>query len=312
MNRILPLVLLAACAHAPEWPEDPSGSDLVTDDVARFWSAVDAPGELAGNVDALYLDAASDGLDGLRRKRFRSAGPLAEAYERNREWYDATRPVSLGLAGDEVLRERVFAAMEAAEAEYPDAVHPPVTVAVGVFDTGATVLREGIVVGAEFVTAAEGAPIEGLDAWRRAAVRPPEDLPLFVAQSHAAAQEIQACEVPRATLLEQALLEGGAAWLAERWGGGHLHEDVHAWALPREAELWSAFQEDMGARSYDGWLYEGLRDDGQPADAGAFVGYRIVAAWWADHGDEADAIARVVAARCDAEGFLAESGYDPR
>lgn len=91
---------------------------------------------------------------------------------------------------------------------------------------------------------------------------------------------------------------------------GSISEALDAYGLAHEAELWDEFSGGMDDRDLAGWLYDGgaARPD-RPADLGYFVGRRIAEAWWERHGDDDDALERVLSAHCDAGTFLAESGY---
>ncbi len=308
MRRSFLSLVLVGCAP---WAEAPGEAVLVTEDLPRYWEAIDAPGDRAENLDRLYLAPGTPGLRAMRRLRFDDAETLAATYERSRDWFEAIRENSLRLHEDPAVLDGVRAAYRAAEDDWPPAVFPPVTFVIGGFDTGGTVASAGMVIGAEFYTAPEGAPVEDLDPWRQSAVGSVDRLPSVVAHELAHVQQRELCAQGFTTLLAQSLLEGVGDWAAERWTGAHLNAPTHGWALPREAALWAEFQVDMRGEDTSGWMYEGATGD-RPADLGYFVGYRVAEAWWSRHGEVPDALERVLGAHCEAEAFLEESGYDPR
>ncbi len=151
--------VVAGCAHA--WPESPAEAEVVTADVARFWDAVDA-GATAEDFDTRYLEPASDGLDGLRKARWKNAEALAAAFAAYEGWYRAGRERSLALVDDASLVAAIEAAYDEAEALWPPAVFPPLTFAFGDMNTGGTFTRVRLVIGVELYLDADDAPTDAL------------------------------------------------------------------------------------------------------------------------------------------------------
>jgi len=301
------VLVLIGCVS---WPDDPSEAVFVVEDIPRFWEAYDAGGDLAGDIDRLYLGPASPGLDAFRRKRFGDAETLAEAVQSDATWYEAVRENTLRVADDDAVLDPLRDAFAAAEAEYPDAFFPDTTFIVGHFGSGGVSLRPGLVVGVEFFTAPEDAPVDTLGEWHAGVVRPVEALPGIVSHEHVHSLQHSFCG-PAPTLLQAALKEGVADVLGARWSGMNTNAHIWEYGALHEADLWAEFEADMDGTDTSGWLYQGAYDGDRPPDLGYFVGGRIAEAWLAAHPDAADPIASLLAAHCDADAFLDDSGYAP-
>jgi hypothetical protein len=291
------------------WPVHPDQASIVTEDLPRFWEAVDA-GASAQDFQTYYLDPGSPGLHALRRARWGRAEALAAAFAEHQAWYRAGRDRSLALsAADAPWRHAVAAVYQNAERAWPDATFPPVTLAFGDFNTGGTQTGRGLVIGVEFYLDGDGAPRDGLGAWHRAVVRTPDELPAIVAHEHAHALQAQVCTQGRSTLLEKALQEGVADFVAREHAGYTNNDHLEVWARPREAALWAEFVAVKDDQDYAGWLFGGGSTPDRPADLGYWVGEQIAGAWWQQHGHRSDAWDTLLSAHCDADAFLRESGY---
>src|SRR5579871_200158 len=78
-----------------------------------------------------------------------------------------------------------------------------------------------------------------------------------------------------------------------------------------EQELWTEFSAAMHGTETNRWLYEGDKAQGRPADMGYYEGYKICQAYYNKATDKQAAV-RTILEMKDPEGFLKESGYDPR
>ncbi len=112
------------------------------------------------------------------------------------------------------------------------------------------------------------------------------------------------------TLLAQTVHEGSADFLGELISGRHINGHIHEYCLPREAELWAEFKEEMNGTDIGGWMYGG-QPEGRPADIGYFFGYRIAEAYYNQADDKKKAI-RDILLIDDFNEFLAASGYAPQ
>ena len=292
----------AAIAYAT-----PDSARIVTEDVPRFWAAVDAstPETRAEVLQRVYLDAGTPGLQDFVAKRIESAARLAAAYDGAPRYYASARASTLRLGEMEPAIRQAFARLEAL---YPDAVFPDVYFVVGRLSTGGVTSGRGLLIGAEMYGRTAELPVDELNGWLRAVLRPAEDVVHIVAHELVHYQQDNARDT---TLLAAALSEGVADFVAELVSGAHVNPAAHAWADPREAALWCEFRARMHGGGVRGWMYEGERDDGRPADLGYWMGYRIARAYHERAADKTAALREMLRIR-DARAFLAASGYAER
>ena len=110
------------------------------------------------------------------------------------------------------------------------------------------------------------------------------------------------------SLLSMAINEGAADFVGEKLCGATINDHIHAYGDEHEAELWAAFSTEMYDTETGDWLYNGQPANGQPADMGYYIGYRICEAYF-EQQDEPRAAIKDILEIHDFEDFLRESGY---
>ena len=314
--RLLPWLLccllpLSACAQEPRFTPDPDAARLVTDDLERFWAAWDAAegaedaAARAAVFQARYLDPGSPGLDAFTRLRIGDGARLVTAIDRHPRYYASLRPRTPELAAQlpdirETLRRM--------KALVPDAVFPDVYFLMGRMNSGGTLDATGLLIGVEMFGRGDGTPLDELGDWHRAVVGELDNLPVIVAHEWVHFQQ-RSDTGAQPTLLQAAIGEGVADFIAELGAGRHFNEHVHAWAEPRDAALWAEFKARMHGTDYAGWLYDAAEGstDGRPADLGYWMGYRIARAYYARAADKSAAIGGMLRIE-DFDAFLEASG----
>lgn len=308
LSCVLPL---AACAQAPEFSPDPEAAQLVTEDVDRFWATYDlaaAAGTAKARADLFqshYLDAGSPGLVAFTRLRIGDGTKLVAAIDRHPRYYATLRALTPGL---EAQAPAIRGTLRRMKSLYPEAVFPDVTFVVGRMNSGGTLDATGLLVGVEMFGGRDGVPMDELGDWHRAVIGRFDDLPVVVAHEWVHFQQRSSIS-GQPTLLQAALGEGVADFIAELGSGQHLNPRAHAWAEPRARALWAEFREGMHGTDYSAWLYNGgqARADQRPADLGYWMGYRIARAYHARATDKAAAIREMLHIE-DVDVFLAASG----
>lgn len=318
---VVPLVLLvlAGCASAYRTITAPTPEEarIVTDDLARFYAVFDAlPGGVSDEEAARYFEAGyfEPGSPGLRAFRERTGETLvfARAVLARRRFFSSIRETVLTRAADPTLADSVRAAYRALEAVYPEARFPDVYLLVGRLQTGGTLARPGLLVGAEHFALGPGVPRGELSAWQQTAVFPPEGLlPLIV---HELMHAQQARRRPPRTRLREALAEGCPDYLTERLVGRHPNSAEEAWARPREEALWREFSAGLRSEDLGDWFYrKPLRssEPDRPKDLGYVLGAWICEAYVENAPDEEAALREVIRLD-DPERVFRESGYAAR
>lgn len=274
--------------------------EIRTDDVTRFFAAYDnAHGTpTAEQLQRDYLTPGTQALHEFVTHRIGSAEKLAAAIQKKPAVFaDARRCASALPRVREALRG-VFVKLAAI---YPPARFPPVTLVVGADNTGGTTTPSGVVIGLETICRSN---------WLRPDIT--ERFVHLIAHEYAHVQQpgaaIDPPKDPR--LLYQALIEGGAEFVAELISGevGNIH--LQKWTQGQECRIEQEFLAAANSTDVSHWLYNGPGDRQHPGDLGYWVGYRIARAYYAHATDKKRAIADVIELD-DADAFLKASGWTP-
>jgi hypothetical protein len=272
---------------------------IVIEDVARFYQLYDAAG---GNPSAEqlqhdYIDPGSAGLHHLAKVRNVTGARIAEAIETRPEIYSDAKRCMAVLPR---VRTRLGAALETLFRLYPEAKASPVTIAVG---RGRPVAIGG--------PGGEGVQI-GLEALCAVSWLNPDVEDRFVhviAHEYAHVQQSPAlADDEHPTVLELALLEGGAEFVAELTSGSVGYSQFKASTKGREAEIENAFVPDEEKTDLSNWFDNSTAET--PGDLGYWVGYRIVKAYYQRAADKRRALREILQVT-DPKAFLAKSGWRP-
>ena len=313
------LLVLVACSEGTgpgsSINTDPAAAVFVTSDITNFWNAYDAGGK-NGSTSAFqtqYLDNASAGLRDFIAARSLTAASLAQMVTAYPLYFAAIRPNTLLLAGGSGVIGTIRANYQHIKTLYPAAVFPPVTFLIGRFSTGGTTRQSGMLIGTEFYAIDATTPLNELGAFQRANVQPLDSIPLIVAHEHAHILQGHVAggllSKSNKTLLEQALLEGGADFIGELASGSHINQHVYVYGYAHESSLWTEFQGAMNGTDVSQWLYnQGSATGARPGDLGYFMGYRIAQAYYTTTVDKTAAVRAIIEVK-DAGAFLAASGY---
>lgn len=290
---------------APAGPNpNPDGARIVTEDLGRFWEAFDkaAPSFPAETFQKLYLDRGTPGLQDFVKLRIQSAEKLAKTVQAHPKYYASARESTRRIPE---MEKGIRASFYALEYLYPEAVFPDVYFLVGVLNSGGTTSDRALLIGAEMYGRTPQSPTEELDDWLKTVLSPVESIPHIVAHEliHYQQKYPQAAEP---TLLAQSIQEGSADFLGEMISGRHINAHVHAYAVPRRAELWKEFKAKMHGKDLAGWLYSSSGD--RPNDLGYWMGYEITKAYYDKAADKRKALKEILEIK-DFDAFLAKSGY---
>lgn len=306
MNRFvtLPALLLAlaasGCAQkaAPVTEAGVAGPLLETADVDLFYRLYDASGghPTAAQLQEDYLLAGSDGLRTLARLRNLTGERILAAIEREPSTYERARDCVAVLPA---ARTRLAAALARLTRLFPDADFPPVTIAVGRGrPVGVGSPETGVQIGIEALC---GADFLNPD---------PEDR-LVLVVVHEYVHTLQApamSDGENLTVLEAALMEGGAEFVTEQVAGAVSYSYLAGLVAGREGEIERAFAASLDSRDLSPWLYNTSPES--PGDLGYWTGYRIARAYHEKAADKDQALRDIIGVT-DANAFLAVSGWTP-
>ena len=273
-----------------------------TEDIDRFYRVYDAAhGQPSAEaLQAGYLDPGSVGLQQYLAARIRSAAKLQQAVAASPAAYDDARRCAAALADTKARLPDVFARLVEA---YPAARIAPVTFVIGRNDTGGNTTPDGVIIGVETMCRAR---------WMGA------DVPIrfvhIVAHEMAHVQQPAAqADTPGATLLFQALLEGGAEFVGELTSGDVINPQLRQWTRGHECTIERAFEKDALGTDLSHWMYNGVGTPDKPGDLGYWVGYRIAKAYYTRATDKTKALATLLNVdNRSAPQFLKDSGWTPQ
>jgi len=285
-----------------------------TSDIPRFWRAYDmaagkSPEDAARIYQKEYLDRGSPGLKDYASLRIHGADAMARDIAAHAQYYAAIRNTTLSLDTSTALHDALDSIAHRFGEVYDGARIPTVWLVIGRLSSGGSISGHGVLIGVEMYARDSTTTTSELSVWQLSATGFASDLPLVIAHEMVHAQQAPA-KTLRSTLLEQALIEGGADFVGEKISGGHTNRAQYAYGRAHERDLWRAFQRDMTGTDWSGWLYNAKdATPVRPADLGYFIGYRICEAYYGRAHDERPALRDIVLIP-DAPRMLRESAYD--
>ncbi|MDX2030737.1 MAG: DUF2268 domain-containing putative Zn-dependent protease [Blastocatellia bacterium] len=284
---------------------NPDDARLVTSDIALFWRAFDqaTPENAQAVYREEYLQKGSYGLRQFTKLRIGNAGNLAATIAKRPKYYASIRESTLRVAS---MEGAIRAGFRKLKELYPQAVFPDVYFTIGAMNSGGTTTGKGLLIGVEMYGITKRTPYDELSDWHKAVLKPIDALPAIV--SHELIHYQQKYSLANRTLLAQAINEGAADFIAEMLSGGNINDHLHQYANPRERELWTEFQREMGGKDVGKWLYQGDRSKDRPADLGYWMGYKICEAYYKQARDKKQALREILEIK-DFDAFLAASRY---
>lgn len=279
----------------------PAGAQIQTQDVYRFYKLYEATGghPTADQLQHDYLDPGTDGLHNLAKARNVTGARIADNIARHPEVYADARRCMAALPR---VRQRVEVALRKLGRLYPEAIFPPVTIAVGRGKPmGIGSAATGLQIGLEALCAIK---FDNLDAEERF-VR-------VIAHEYIHVQQFPALDDDEhPTLLERSVMEGGAEFGAELIAGHPAEVDsppFRATTQGHEKEIESAFVADEDSTDLSKWLDNSTYE--KPGDLGYWVGYRIVKSYYQHAAGKRRALRDIIEVT-DPKLFLTRSGWYP-
>lgn len=290
---------------------NPNDARLVTEDVSRFWIAYDLAKEVksksgkAAIFRKYYLAPATPGLIDYHWLKTLSMERLVEKISESPEYYEGIRRTTLRVKDFEPDIRQAFTRVKSL---YPDAYFPDVTFVVGRLNSGGTAGPSGMLIGTDVWSWSEGVSLDGVSSGFQKVVQSLslDDLPFIVVHEQVHAMQNYTAEP---SLLNSALQEGSADFLAMLALPESKRPAHYLWGLENEKSVWAKFQPQMTKKDISNWIGNNHKgSDEWPADLGYFVGARISEAYYAQAEDKEQAI-RDLLNMTDPQKILVDSGY---
>jgi hypothetical protein len=246
-----------------------------------------------------YIDPGSDGLHQFARLRDLTGETLAAAIDQQPQIFAKARKCKAVLPA---VRKRLDGALARLGELYPAARFPPVTVLIGRGKTGGTTSATAVLIGMETLCSADWMNPDLEDRFVH-----------LIAHEYAHVQQPAGNDdVPPGSVLETALIEGGAEFVAELISGDIGNSHLRAWTKGRELDIESRFAADEDSKDLKPWLWSGPGTPEHPGDLGYWVGYRIVKTYYLHAKDKKAALRDILLVNeASAKDFLARSGWHP-
>ncbi|MEQ8549989.1 MAG: DUF2268 domain-containing putative Zn-dependent protease [Cyclobacteriaceae bacterium] len=278
-----------------------SSNKIHVEDLHHFWAAYESFKETSDYsvFDSMYLDIGSAGLKNFIKGRIVSAKNLSLYVAGYKDYLAELKTSTDQIVQYQPQIEEIFLNLKEI---YPAAKIPDVYFVIGAFNSGGTSSNAGLIIGAEMYGKTDSTDMKRFNRWLREVLEPVSEVPHIVAHELIHFQQ----SYRGYNLLTNCLMEGSADFIAEIISGKNINDHVHAFANPREEELWEEFRKVMFKMKKDGWLYTSA--EGRPNDLGYWMGYKICQAYYDQMEDKTQAINDILNIK-NAKKFLAQSGY---
>ncbi len=309
MSRVTVVIIIGCLVAIAAWrgsapvmaAEPATGPVIHTEDVTRFYQVYDnAHGHpTAEQLQHDYIDRGSDGLHEFAKIRRISGAAIAETLAKHPEIYSDARRCMAVLPN---VRRRLDVALHTLGRLYPEARFPPVTIAIGRGKpVGTTSATTGVLIGLEALCASND----------QSDPNPEDRFVHVIAHEYAHIQQLSVyTNDENPTVLEAALIEGGAEFTAELISGGVSYYQAGVWARGREKQIETAFVSDEDKTDLSKWFYNGKGTADWLGDLGYWVGYRITRSYYQHAANKRQAL-RDILEVSDPKRFLSKSGWHP-
>jgi len=285
----------------------PEDAAFITSDIENFWRAFDqAKGKSREEQLEIYrenyIKQATVGFKSYIEKRDKKVEELVDGINSLLPFYESIRADMLTI---EDYEKEMRASFYALKYLYPKSVFPDTYFFVWyMFASGSTTSDEGLLMTMEAHSVNQGSPLDKFPPAQHDLVRSMtiENMPLTVAHELI---HYQQPDIKTNSLLEKAVREGSADFVAELICGENPSIVTHTYANPREEELWNEFKQKMYGDDYSGWV--GIPND-RPAGLSYWMGYKIIEAYYDKQPNKVKAVKAIIEAE-DYQKIFEQSGY---
>ena len=284
-----------------------SASQIIVDDVGHFFAAFDQAKDkpLAQQIqiyEKLYFDRASPGMVDYASFKIKSIKAFVEHVERSRPYYADVKKATAKLQS---LKPKVIEAMEAMRAYVPDAQPPNIYFIVGMHTSGGTASENGLLLGADFIVDSKQ-HFDFIPDWTHPFVSSAEDKLWTIMHEYVHFLQNTSHE----TVLGNALVEGGADFIANLLYGKPNKTSLYTYGLQHEARIKKRFLEKLNSTDLSLWTgNNGTKfDEDWVPDLGYFIGHQIAQGYYQQAQDKKQAIIDLLEIK-DPENILKLSRY---
>lgn len=286
-----------------------SKKTYVTDDIPRFWEAVDSLKNVNNHTDSLrliqtlYLDRMSNEGKKFIDIREYTAAEYLRTLHKYPNYFKALRTKTDKITASQTLLDSTFKKLKTA---IPDYETPTVCFAIGCFRGGGTTKKDVILMGSEIALADSTMDFSEFKGNLRTTLAAGINLVNLVAHESIHCQQHHA---RNRSLLSITLQEGAANFLPALILRQRMDVSKDKYAMVHECELWQEFKTEINSDNLDKWLFNTSTIKNRPPDLGYFMGMRICEAYYNKQPDKAKAITTLLD-RSKYMAVMEQSGYN--
>ena len=289
---------------------DPLKARFITSDIDNFIRAFDLAAKEATDEGKIkifkteYLERGTPGLiDFYRNKKIGGINSIVSMVKAYPLYFNSLRTLPQRL---ETYQDGMRKGFVRLKEMYPEAFYPDVYFVVGHNRSSGTISDRGLLLAGESINVSPGTPLDEIPDKFRKYFHPITDVPQYVA--HELVHFQQKLDGKR-TLLDWAIIEGGADFIADLLVPGLPTPDYRAWGEAHERLVWERFQKEMNSTDTSNWIAN--NDKATPeweAVQGYYIGYKITKAYYEQAKDKKAALRNLIHI-ADPQAILRESKY---
>ncbi len=287
--------------------EKPSAIKIVTEDIDRFWKVYPQIKDSSAETIFLndYILKGSTGLRTFYQVRMNSSlARFIQGIRAKQSYYTSIKAASTQFKN---MRPQFIAAAKKLEALYPASVFPPIYFLIGhLNNVGTADGYAGLLIGTEHLCRSTQADTSNLtDNEKLVLFDTALAVPLIVHEY----VHFQQKNVPEQTLLEYAIVEGTADFIAYLATGKYSNPDVFKYGFEHEQAIWKKFKSEMAGTNTDDWIFNAYNPlTGYPGNLGYFVGFRICESYYRNSDNAQQAVKELLEIK-DFNEVLRKSKY---
>ena len=311
MRRLLLIIIAIISLWSCNKQKTSKEINFITSDIDLFWELYDSGDYSQENILDNYLAKGTPGLfDYAIQKSLSTALTFTLNQEKFQRYYDEIRSNTDDLRSQ---TSRAEDAMVRLREIYPETDYFNVFMIVGALTAGGRISDNGLIIAVELFTKNQNTDLSELSDWQQTVIREKDHLPSIIVHEFIHLQQKALRErTISGTLLEQAILEGMADYIAQYLlpDQPFFNDHLEVFGNAREENIWRQFSSEMDKNFRDTeWLYTGSKTSrGYPADMGYYIGSKILESFVEKVGDTQSAISIMLDAT-DYHQLFEMSGY---
>jgi hypothetical protein len=286
--------------------------EIVTSDIDNFWTAFNStksPDDTSYFYN--YFKNGSAGLKdfanrGLFRRPNVGKGNVQEMTNAAFKYKEFYKSIEKNTKNISALSDSINWYCIKLQQLYKMETFPKVYFIIGQFGAAGIASENGLILSAEILSTDSITDLDEVEALIKKYLKTKEDIPPITI--HELIHFLQPDKDSVKTILDNAIIEGGADFITKLTVGRVTNRDQHAFGDQHEKELWSELEKDLDSTNMSLWFYDYFKGKHSVPDLGYFMGYKICESYYENAADKSKAIRDIVEVKNSKE-FLKLSDY---